>query len=86
MARAMIAWSSDLLFCTDGPARLSAGQRQQFDANGIEIVAEKIIELTVTTGSCRRCALQAALSDVYTRSSGIKMCGQILSAVCYCDR
>jgi thioredoxin reductase len=50
MARAMTAWSSDLLLCTDGPTRLSARQRQQLDANRIEIVAEKIIELIGDNG------------------------------------
>ena len=45
MARAMTAWSSDLILCTDGPARLSAAQRQALSANKIEIVTTRVAEL-----------------------------------------
>jgi thioredoxin reductase len=45
MTRAVSAWSSDLLLCTNGPARLSTNQRHQLQANHVEIVTEKIAEL-----------------------------------------
>jgi thioredoxin reductase len=45
MARAMTAWTSDIVLCTDGPARLSAAQRQGLRANQIEIVTTPIAEL-----------------------------------------
>lgn len=45
MARAMTAWSSDLILCTNGPARLSAAQRSALAAHDIEIIAEPIVEL-----------------------------------------
>lgn len=51
MSRAMTAWSSHLVLCTDGPARLSAKQRRQLDANAIEVVTDKIAELIGDNGN-----------------------------------
>jgi thioredoxin reductase len=45
MARAMTAWSEDLILCTDGPADLSRKQERDLLANGVELVTEKIAEL-----------------------------------------
>jgi thioredoxin reductase len=50
MSRAMTAWSSDLLLCTDGPARLSAPQQQQLRGNGVDIVSTKIAGLVGENG------------------------------------
>jgi thioredoxin reductase len=45
MARAMTAWSTDILLCTDGPAELTRQQERDLLANGIEIETAKIAEL-----------------------------------------
>ena len=45
MARAMTAWSSDLLLCTDGPPGLRPRQVRDLLANGVEVVTTKIAEL-----------------------------------------
>jgi thioredoxin reductase len=45
MARAMTAWSSDLLLCTDGPSKLTPKQERDLLANGVEIATAKIAEL-----------------------------------------
>jgi thioredoxin reductase len=42
MARALTAWSDDLVLFTDGPSRLSAQDREELRANDIEIVTERI--------------------------------------------
>lgn len=45
MARAMTAWSSNIVLCSNGRARLNAGQRQQLSANAIKLVTAKIERL-----------------------------------------
>ena len=45
IARAMTAWSSNLMLCSNGRARLSAGQRKQLSANSIKLVTAKIERL-----------------------------------------
>jgi thioredoxin reductase len=45
MARAMKAWSNDLLLCTDGPSSLTAKQQRELLANDVEIVTAKITDL-----------------------------------------
>ena len=50
MARALTAWSNDILLCTDGPSRLSAGDRRQLARNGIQI-CETRIDRVESTGS-----------------------------------
>jgi thioredoxin reductase len=45
MARAMTAWSADLLLCTDGPSTLTARQLRELRANHVEILTDKISEL-----------------------------------------
>jgi thioredoxin reductase len=45
MARAMTAWSTDILLCTNGPAELTRNQERDLLANGIEIETAKIAEL-----------------------------------------
>ncbi|MGH8137553.1 MAG: NAD(P)/FAD-dependent oxidoreductase [Steroidobacteraceae bacterium] len=65
MARAITAWSSDLLLCTDGTARLSADQRRQLSANGVEIITERIAGLLGESGQLQ--AIQFANGDVRPR-------------------
>jgi thioredoxin reductase len=53
MTRAMTAWSSDLLLCTNATAGLSALQRRALSNNGVEIISEKIVELIGDGGQLR---------------------------------
>ena len=50
IARALTAWSDDILLCTDGAARLSAANRRHLKRNGIQ-VCEKKIERLESLGS-----------------------------------
>jgi len=45
MARAMTAWSGDLLLCTDGSEDLTPKQQRELRANGVQIETAKIAEL-----------------------------------------
>jgi thioredoxin reductase len=45
LARAMTAWTSDIVLCSDGPSGLSGAQRAQLEANGIELIEDKIARL-----------------------------------------
>jgi thioredoxin reductase len=53
MARAMTAWSSNIVLCTDGAARLSETEKTHLDRNGIPIVEERIERLEGTRGHLR---------------------------------
>ena len=53
MARAMTAWSRDLVLCTDGAAMLSETQRAHLQRNGIPLVEERIERVTGTRGQLR---------------------------------
>jgi thioredoxin reductase len=53
MARAVTAWTNDVLLCTDGPAHLSAEQRQALDANRIDVVTARITALRGESGHLR---------------------------------
>jgi thioredoxin reductase len=54
MARAMTAWSADLVLCTDGPVSLSGRHKRELQANGIAIVATPIVELVGQQGKLER--------------------------------
>ena len=45
IARALTAWSNDILLCSDGPSGLSPGDRRQLGRNGIEICEKKVDRL-----------------------------------------
>ncbi len=45
LALSMLTWSSDIVVCTDGPARMSARVREQLKRHGIAIRKERIIRL-----------------------------------------
>ena len=45
IARALTAWSRDLVLCTDGPARLSAEDRRALDANGVRVIETRVARL-----------------------------------------
>jgi thioredoxin reductase len=50
MARAMTAWTSDIVLCTDGPAGLSPLRKAELDQNRIRLVTAKIKELKGRNG------------------------------------
>ncbi|HYF59459.1 MAG TPA: NAD(P)/FAD-dependent oxidoreductase [Burkholderiaceae bacterium] len=45
IARALTAWSRDLVLCTDGPSGLSREERADLAANGIEVVETRVERL-----------------------------------------
>ena len=54
MARAMTAWSSNIVLCTDGAAMLSATERTHLQRNGIPLIEERIERLEGTRGKLRQ--------------------------------
>jgi len=50
MARAMTAWTRDILLLTDGPARFTAEQRRQLERNGIRLRTGRIARLVGRRG------------------------------------
>ena len=56
MARAMTAWSRDIVLCTDGPPGFSRAQRDALQANGIAIEADRITALEGDAGQLERIA------------------------------
>ena len=53
MARAMTAWTRDLVLCTDGAAGYSAADRKQLGRNGIRLVEKRIASLEGSRGRLR---------------------------------
>jgi thioredoxin reductase len=53
MARAMTAWSSDIVLCTDGAAMLSETEKSHLQRNAIPIIEERIARLEGTRGQLR---------------------------------
>jgi thioredoxin reductase len=53
MARAMTAWSNNIVLCTDGAARLSATEKTHLQRNGIPVIEERIEHLAGTRGQLR---------------------------------
>ncbi len=45
MARALTAWTNDIVLCTDGPAGLSRADHTQLERNGIRLRTERIARL-----------------------------------------
>jgi thioredoxin reductase len=54
MARALTAWSRDIILCSDGPARFTAEQRQQLTGNGIRLIQQPILRLEGEAGRLRQ--------------------------------
>jgi len=50
MARALTAWTGDIVLCTDGRCRFSTGQRRHLEANGILLVEKKVLRLDAEEG------------------------------------
>ncbi len=53
MARAMTAWSSDIVLCPDGAAMLSDTEKSHLQRNGIPIIEEPIVRLEGAHGQLR---------------------------------
>lgn len=53
MARAMTAWATDIVLCTDGRAGYSTSERRQLERNGIQLVQKPIDRLEGTRGKLR---------------------------------
>ena len=53
-ALGMRQWSRDLALCTNGPEGLAPELREQLDANGIRVRAERIVRLEGEAGKLRR--------------------------------
>jgi thioredoxin reductase len=53
MARAMTAWTSDLVLCTDGASGYSAEDRKLLERNGIRLVEKRIASLEGARGRLR---------------------------------
>jgi thioredoxin reductase len=53
MARAMTAWTRDLVLCTDGKAAYSADERRQLERNRIRLIEKRITALEGSRGRLR---------------------------------
>jgi len=53
MARAMTAWTDDIVLCTDGPANISSKAQRQLQRNGIKVVTSRIDRLEGKGGALR---------------------------------
>jgi thioredoxin reductase len=53
MARAMTAWSSNIVLCTDGAAMLSATEKSHLHRNAIPVIEERIARLEGKRGQLR---------------------------------
>jgi thioredoxin reductase len=53
MARAMTAWSDNIVLCTDGAARLSATEMTHLERNAIPVIEERIERLAGARGKLR---------------------------------
>lgn len=53
MARALSAWTTNILLCTDGPSRYTARQRVDLENNGVRLVEKRIKMLEHARGRLR---------------------------------
>jgi thioredoxin reductase len=53
MARAMTAWTHDIVLCTDGPARFSREARSHLERNGIRLIEDRVVRLVGCRGKLR---------------------------------
>jgi thioredoxin reductase len=54
MARALTAWSRDIVLCTDGPAGLTQQQLSDLSNNGITLLQQPLARLEAEGGALRR--------------------------------
>jgi thioredoxin reductase len=53
MSRALMAWTGDIVLCTDGHSRLTPGQREALESNDIRIREERITGIAGSDGRMR---------------------------------
>lgn len=58
MTRALLAWSRDVVLCSDGKARLSASQRKALEQNGVVLSEARIAGLVGRGGKLRAIAFK----------------------------
>jgi thioredoxin reductase len=58
MARAMTAWTDDIVLCTDGPSSLSADAKNQLHRNGVQIHTGRIARLQGEDGQLKSIVFQ----------------------------
>jgi thioredoxin reductase len=54
MARALTAWSSDLVLCTDGASGFSPAERRHLEGNSIRLVEQRVLRLESEQGLLHR--------------------------------
>jgi thioredoxin reductase len=50
MARAMTAWASDIVLCTDGPSGFTRQQRRHLERNGVRLIEKRVQRLDGSRG------------------------------------
>ncbi len=58
MARALTAWTRDVVLCSDGPSGLSTADLQHLQRNGIRLMEQRIQRLEGADGSLRNIAFR----------------------------
>ena len=58
MARALTAWSRDIVLCSDGPAGFTAEQKQHLANNGIRLLQQRIQRLESDGGTLHQIVFQ----------------------------
>jgi thioredoxin reductase len=58
----MKTWSRDVVFCSDGPARLETADREELKKNGIDVYENKIQRLEGTLGRLERVVFEDGTS------------------------
>src|SRR5688572_18929677 len=62
MARALTAWTRDIVLCTDGRSGLTVAQRAQLDRKGIRVVSRKVERLESAGGRLTHIVFRGSLS------------------------
>ena len=62
MARALTAWTRDIVLCTDGRSGLTAAQKTQLERAGIRVVSRKVERLESARGKLTHIVFRGGLS------------------------
>src|SRR5688572_6492624 len=62
MARALTAWTNDIVLCTDGRSGLTTAQRSQLEHNGIRVVTRRVKRLESAGGKLSKVVFRGGLS------------------------
>ena len=66
MARALTAWTEDILLCSDGRSRVGAEDRAALKRNGIELIEERIDRLEGRDGRLQRIVFRSGRHEART--------------------